>query len=107
MDNNDIKVEGSYTFSSSYLKCIWSDITLHNAEICAIVKFESLNSQLISYSRDKIVTKGRDMYYGEIWISFSDKQIQRLVMIEDIVGENQFDKSFFEMQRIVTFNKVK
>ena len=51
--------------------------------------------------------KGRDMYYGEIWVSLNDKQIERLVMVEDVVGENQFDKNLFEMQRIVTFNKVK
>jgi len=51
--------------------------------------------------------KGRDMYYGEIWVSLNDKQIERLVMVEDMVGENQFDKNLFEMQRIVTFNKVK
>jgi hypothetical protein len=107
MDNNDITVEGAYTFSSSYLKCTWSGITLHNDEICAIVKFESLNSQLISYSGDKIAMKGRDMYYGEIWVSLSDKQIKRLVMVEDVVSENQFDKNLFEMQRIVTFNKIK
>ena len=107
MDNNDIKVEGAYTFSSSYLKCIWSGITLHNDEMCAIVKFESLNSQLISYSGDLMVMKGRDMYYGELWVSLNDKQIERLVMVEDVVGENQFDKNLFEMQRIVTFNKVK
>jgi hypothetical protein len=107
MDNKDIAVEGSYTFSSSYLKCIWSGITLHNDEICAIVKFESLNSQLISYSGDTIAMKGRDMYYGELWVSLNDKQIERLVMVEDVVGENQFDKNLFEMQRIVTFNKVK
>ena len=107
MDNNDTAVEGSYTFSSSYLKCIWSGITLHNDEICAIVKFESLNSQLISYSEGRIAMKGRDMYYGEIWVSLNDKQIERLVMVEDVVGENQFDKNLFEFQRIVTFNKVK
>jgi len=107
MDNYDISVEGSYTFSSSYLKCVWSGITLHNDGICAIVKFESLNSQLISYSGDSLVMKGRDMYYGEIWVSLNNKQIERLVMVEDVVGENQFDKNLFEMQRIVTFNKVK
>jgi len=75
--------------------------------MCAIVKFESLNSYLTSYSGDRMVMKGRDMYYGEIWISFNDKQIQRFVMVEDVVGEMQFDKNIFEMQRIVTFNKVK
>ena len=107
MDNRDIAVEGSYTFSSSYLKCIWSGITLHNNKMCAIVKFESLNSQIISYSEDRIAMKGRDMYYGEIWVSLNDKQIERFVMVEDVVSENQFDKNLFEMQRIVTFNKVK
>ena len=71
-----------------------------------LIKFESLNSQLISYNGDKIAMKGRDMYYGELWVSLNDKKIERLVMVEDVVGENQFDKNLFEMQRIVTFNKV-
>jgi len=102
MDNKDIEVEGSFTFTSSYLKWIWSGITLHNNEICAVVKFESLKNQLNTSGM-----KGRDMYYGEIYISLNDKQIERFVMIEDIVGENKSNKSLFEMQRIVTFNKIK
>jgi hypothetical protein len=102
MDNRDIEAEGSFVITSSYLKWIWSGITLHNNEICAVVKFESLSMQINTPGM-----KGRDMYYGEIWVSLNDKQIERFVMVEDIVGESKSDKSLFEMQRIVTFNIVK
>ena len=102
MDNRDIVADGTFTLTSSYLKWIWSGITLYNNEICAVIKFESLSMQL-----NTIGMKGRDMYYGDIYISMNNKQIEHFVMVEDIVGENKSNKSLFEMQRIVTFSKVK
>jgi len=108
MDKRDISVEGVYTFSSSYLKCIWSGITLHNNEICAIVKFESFTNQLTSYWEGKMAMTGRDLYYGELWVSLNTKQIEYFKMVEDVVGEFYLpNTTLFEIQRIVTMNKVK
>ena len=107
MDNMDASIEGVYTFSSSYLKCIWSGITLHNDEICAIVQFESFTNQLTSYWKGEKTMTGRDLYYGELWVSLNTKQIEYFKMVEDVVGEFYPDTTLFEMQRIVTFNKVK
>ena len=107
MDNRDVSVEGVYTFSSSYLNCIWSGITIHNNEICAIVKFESFTNQLTSYSEGKMSMTGRDLYYGELWVSLNTKQIEYFKMVEDVVGEFYPNATLFEMQRIVTIKKVK
>lgn len=107
MNNFDLDVAGSYTFGATYSKFTWSGVTLHNDEPCAIVKFESLNSRLNSYNADgTLLNKGRDLYYGEILISLIDKQLERFVMVEDVISEFQSDKNLVELQRVVTFNKI-
>ena len=107
MENLEAGIEGVYTFSSSYLKLIWSGITLHNNEICAIVKFESFTNKLTSYWEGQMTMTGRDLYYGELWISLNTKQTEYFRMVEDVVGEFYPNKTLFEMQRTVTINKVK
>lgn len=107
MDNKEAGIEGVYTFLFSYLKFIWSGITLHNNEICAIVKFESLNNKMTNYWEGKMTMTGRNSYYGELWISLNTKQTEYFRMVEDMVGEFYPNKTLFEMQRTVTINKVK
>lgn len=107
MDNKEASIEGVYTFLSLYLKFIWSGITLHNNEICAIVKFESFNNQITNYWEGQMTMKGRDSYYGELWISLNTKQTEYFYMVEDVVGEFYPNTTLFETQRTVTINKVK
>lgn len=107
MDNKEGGIEGVYKFSFSYLKCIWSGISLHNDEICAVVKFESLHNQMTNYWEGKMMMQGRNLYYGELWISLNTRQIVHLEMVEDLVGEFYPNKALFEMQRTLTVNKVK
>lgn len=107
MENTEASIEGVYTFSFSYLKFIWSGITLHNNEICAIVKFESFNNRVTNYWEGQVTMKGRDSYYGELWISLNTKQTEYFYMVEDVVGEFYPNTTLFEMQRTVTISKVK
>lgn len=107
MDNKEVKIEGVYTFSFSYLKCIWSGITLYNNEVCAVVKFESLRNQMTNYWEGKMTMQGRNLYYGELWISLNSRQIEHIEMVEDLVGEVYPNKALFEMQRTLTINKIK
>jgi hypothetical protein len=103
MENYEIKADSSYTFSSKYLKYIWTGITEHNNELCAIVKFESLFNLL----SDVGGKEGRSMYYGEWWISLEDKQIEYSTMVEDVISQDQSSKQLLDMQRIIVFNKVR
>jgi len=108
MENLDIALEDSYTFASTYLKYIWSGFTRHNGEWCAVVKFESLFNPAEIVHQGVTVMKGRSMYYGEWWVSLEDRQIEYSEMVEDVVfNEYHPETRLFDMQRIVTFNKVK
>jgi hypothetical protein len=65
-------------------KLLWSDVTKHNNEVCAIVKFESLFNPL-KIDNIRMSVKGRSLYCGEMWISLKSKQFEYAVMAEDVI----------------------
>ena len=110
LENYDVKFENWATFSSRYQKLIWSGISKHNNEICAIVKFESLYNP-VELDNAQMSVKGRSLYYGEMWISLTDKQVEYASMVEDVVmkltGSMFPDEQLIDLQREIVFNKVK
>ena len=54
--------------------------------------------------------KGRSLYYGEIWISLSDKQVEYATMVEDVIMKLKSasfpDEQLIDLQREIIFNKV-
>lgn len=110
MDNNDVEFENWVTFTSRYQKLIWSGITKHNNEVCAIVKFESLYNPL-KIENNQMSVKGRSLYYGEMWISLKSKQLEYAVMAEDVIMKLKStsfpEEQLIDLQREIVFNKVK
>ncbi|GHS94560.1 hypothetical protein FACS1894207_3000 [Bacteroidia bacterium] len=103
LNNFDIQYEHGLTFTSTYQKFVWSAITEHNNEICAVVKFESFFNPFTN-SDNEIPIKGRSLFYGEMWISLEDKQVEYAIMVEDVVFKGS---ELIDMQREIVFNKVK
>ena len=54
--------------------------------------------------------QGRSLYWGEIWISLSDKQFEYAEMVEDLIiklKSSSFpDGKLINMQREIVFGKV-
>ncbi len=104
----NIKFEDWATFSSRYQKLEWTGITQHNKEICAIIKFESLYNP-VRIENEQMQLKGRSLYYGEMWISLSDKQVEYAIMIEDVVMKLRSslfpDEQLIDLQREIVFDK--
>jgi len=111
MNNFDISFQDSYTFSSKYQKYVWSGYTTHNNKPCAIVKFESFFNPFINEKDGFVFSKGRSTYYGELWISLEDKQVEYSIMVEDVImkdrGPNSEEYRLMDLQREIVFNKVK
>ena len=109
LNNYDVKFKNWVTFTSRYQKLIWSGITKYNNEVCAIVKFESLYNPL-KIDNNQMSIKGRSLYYGEIWISLTDKQVEYATMIEDVVMKLKSslfpEEQLIDLQREIIFNKV-
>ena len=110
LDNYDVKFENWVTFTNRYQKLVWSGITGHNDEICAIVKFESYYNP-VKIDNEQMQVQGRSLYYGEMWISLTDKQVEYAVMFEDVVMKltsSMFpDEQLIDLQREIVFNKQK
>lgn len=110
LENNEVTFENWVIFSNRYQKLMWSGITRHNDEICAIVKFESSYNPL-HIDNEQMQVKGRSLYYGEMWISLTDKQVEYAVMFEDVVMKltsSMFpDEQLIDLQREIIFNKQK
>lgn len=110
LENHDVRFEDWVTFTSRYQKLVWSGITKHNDEICAIVKFESFYNP-VKIDNEQIQVKGRSLYYGEMWISLTDKQVEYAVMFEDVVMKltsSMFpDEQLIDLQREIVFDKQK
>ncbi len=110
LENYDVKFEDWVTFTSRYQKLIWSGISKHNDEICAIVKFESYYNP-IEIENEQMSVKGRALYYGEMWISLEDKQVEYATMVEDDIFKLRSsifpDEQLIDLQREIIFNKQK
>jgi hypothetical protein len=109
LSSYDVKFEDWVTFTSRYQKLIWSGITKYNKEVCAIIKFESLYNPL-KIDNTLMSVKGRSLYYGEIWISLSDKQVEYAIMVEDVMMKLKSsafpEEQLIDLQREIFFNKV-
>jgi hypothetical protein len=110
LKNFDVKFEDWVIFTSRYQKLIWSGISKYNNEICAIVKFESYYNP-VEIDNKQMHVKGRSLYYGEMWISLIDKQVEYASMFEDVIMKltsSMFtDEQLIDLQREIVFDKHK
>lgn len=90
------------------LRLTWTGITKLNGEACAVIDYRSWANPVDS-SSILMSVKGRSLYWGEIWISLEDKQIERATMNEDVIMEmisGHAAPKYQNMQREVTFEKI-
>jgi len=110
LNNYDIRFNDWVTFTSRYQKLTWSGITKYNNEVCAMIKFESLYNP-VNVDNSQMSVKGRSLYYGEIWISLSDKQVEYASMVEDVIMKLKSpafpEEQLIELQREIVFSNVK
>lgn len=88
------------------LKLVWSGISRMNGEICALIQYKSLCNPVTSNANNMTIN-GRSLYWGGIWISLQDKQIEYATMNEDVMMEMNMpgasQKNLLNMQREVIF----
>ncbi len=102
MENLDIDMAGWGTIKMQNLEMKWSGISSMNGELCAIIEYESLVNPVSSFG-----SKGRSCYWGEIWVSLHDKQIESGRLNEDVTMQmTGQDGKFINIQREVSFEKI-
>jgi hypothetical protein len=107
--NGKMNLAGKGSFENKDMQITWTGISQRNGEQCAVIEFRTMNNPL-EYSGDGMSMKGRSHYWGTIWVSLEDKQIEHAVLFEDVVMEmnlpGQTNKQIMDATREITFEKV-
>ncbi|HPJ46611.1 MAG TPA: hypothetical protein PL017_10975 [Tenuifilaceae bacterium] len=84
--NSEVEMAKDGTFENKEVKLTWIGITKVNNELCAIIKYSQMNGKL-SLNLENIKMKGRSHYWGEVYVSLSDKQIEYATLSEDVISD--------------------
>lgn len=107
--NGKMELAGQGSFENKDVILTWTGISKRNSENCAVIEFRTMNNPL-DYSGEGMTMKGRSHYWGTIWISLEDKQIEHAVLYEDVVMEmnlpGQTNKQIMDATREISFVKV-
>lgn len=110
MFNGKIDLAGMGSFENKDVILTWTGITRwSNGEYCAVIEFITMNNPL-DYAGEGMSMKGRSHYWGTIWISVEDKQVEHAVLFEDAVMEIQLSgqttKQVMDATREITYERV-
>ena len=107
--NGKMNLAGQGSFENKDMQIIWTGVSRRNDEQCAVIEFRTMNNPL-EYSGDGMAMKGRSHYWGTIWVSLEDKQIEHAVLYEDVLMElnlpGQTNKQIMDATREISFVKV-
>ena len=107
--NGKMDLAGQGSFENKDVNLMWTGISKRNNENCAVIEYRTMNNPL-EYSGEGMSMKGRSHYWGTIWISLEDKQIEHAVLYEDVVMEmnlpGQTNKQIIDATREISFVKV-
>jgi hypothetical protein len=107
--NGKMDLAGQGSFENKDVQITWTGISQRNGEMCAILEYRTFNNPL-EYAGEGMSMKGRSHYWGTIWVSLEDKQIEHAVLYEDVVMEmnlpGQTNKQIMNAVREISFVKV-
>ncbi|MCF7803926.1 MAG: hypothetical protein K9N46_01320 [Candidatus Marinimicrobia bacterium] len=84
--NSEVDLAGEGTFENKDIRLTWIGVTDRNSEPCAIIKFSTMNNPL-TIETDAITMHGRSHYWGEVYVSMQDKEIEYATLTEDVLTD--------------------
>ena len=106
--NGKMDLAGQGSFENKDVQILWTGISERNGETCAVIEYRTFNNPL-EYAGEGMSMKGRSHYWGTIWVSLEDKQVEHAVLYEDVVMEmnlpGQTSKQILNATREISFVK--
>jgi len=104
--NGKVDLAGQGFFENKDIQLTWTGISKRNGELCATIEYRTFNNPL-EVKTGGMDMKGRSHYWGTIWVSLEDKQIEHAVLYEDVVMEmllpGQTQKQVMNATREISF----
>ena len=108
--NHKAQFDKYVNFNTRDLNITWTGISKIDNEICALIHFQALYNT-IDADTDVMKLNGRSCFWGDIWISLNDKQIEYATMSEDLIFKMNLKANNYEqrinLQRELKFEKIK
>ncbi len=82
--NGEVEMDGIGVFKNRDIRLRWTGISEMNQEICAVIEYLAMDNPLNAEFGD-FKMKGRSHYWGTVWVSMEDRQIEHAYMLEDVV----------------------
>jgi len=105
----DVPLAGAGTFQNRRVELTWTGISKRADRICALIRYEAFGNKFEA-SAGNVIARGRSHYWGEIWVSLRDKQIEYATLLEDVLTEvsppGQPAKQLFSVFRKGTFDPL-
>lgn len=107
--NGKLDLAGQGSFENKDIRITWTGISKQNGELCATIEYRTMDNPLeVNY--EGMSMNGRSHYWGTIWVSLEDKQIEHAVLYEDVVMEmnlpGQTQKQIMNATREINFERV-
>ncbi len=107
--NGKLELGDLGTFENKDIKITWTGISVMNEKTCAVIEFLAMDNP-IDFKTDFMQMKGRSHYWGTVWLSLSDKQIEYGVLHEDVNMDmkmaGQEKSQLMNTTRKIEFNKI-
>lgn len=82
--NGEVDLAGIGTFKNNDIKVTWLGESRMNGELCAVIKFSVMNNPL-NIKLENMSMSGRSHYWGEVYVSLEDRQIEYAGLSEDVL----------------------
>ena len=107
--NGKIDLAGQGFFENKDIQLIYTGVSQRNGEKCATIEYRTFNNPLeVNY--ENMDMKGRSHYWGTIWVSLEDKQVEHAVLYEDVVMEillpGQTTKTVMNATREISYERA-
>lgn len=107
--SGEVPLAGVGMFKNTKIELTWLGISEMNKEICALIQYRAFFNKF-NISTEVINVNGGSHYWGEIWVSLEDKQIEYATLYESVMVETKLPgQESFQTGgafRIGTFKKV-
>lgn len=105
----DVPLAGEGTFQNRRIELTWVGLSKRNNEVCALIQYQAFMNKFTT-AIGTMSFQGRSHYWGDIWVSLKDKQIEHATLFEDVLVEfnlpNQPTKQLIGVVRKASFEKA-
>jgi hypothetical protein len=82
----EIPLAGAGTFQNRKIELTWLGISKMNEEPCALIQYRAFFNKF-NISTDALSVRGGSHYWGEIYVSLKDKQLEYATLYENVIVE--------------------